>query len=97
MPKTLRWTEPHGGMFVWLTLPPSIDADELQKIAFEKTKIIFVPGASFHPDDTGKNTVRLSYSTATHAEIDDGIKRLAAVIADLMERDAARAPRKTTA
>jgi DNA-binding transcriptional MocR family regulator len=97
MPKTLQWTEPQGGMFVWLTLPPSIDAEELQKVAFERAKIIFVPGASFHPDNTGRNTLRLSYSTATHAEIDDGIKRLAAVIADLMAGDAARAPGKTTA
>jgi DNA-binding transcriptional MocR family regulator len=88
MPSSLHWTEPQGGMFVWLTLPPTIDADELQKIAFEKAKIIFVPGASFHPDGTGRNTLRLSYSIATHAEIDDGIKRLASVISELMDRDA---------
>lgn len=97
MPKTLRWTEPQGGMFVWLTLPSFIDADELQKIAFDRARIIFVPGASFHPDNGGRNTLRLSYSIATHAEIDDGIKRLAAVIADLMDRDAAPAARKTSA
>lgn len=97
MPKTLSWTEPKGGMFVWLTLPPSLDADELQRIAFEKAKIIFVPGASFHPDNTGRNTLRLSYSIATHAEIDDGIKRLAAVIAELMARDTAHEPKKTSA
>ncbi len=85
MPKGLSWTEPEGGLFVWLTLPPSMDADELQRVAFEKAKIIFVPGASFHADGTGKNTLRLSYSIASEAEIDDGIARLAGVIAQMID------------
>lgn len=84
MPKGVRWTEPQGGMFVWLTLPASMDADELQRVAFEKAKIIFVPGASFHADGTGRNTLRLSYSMTSEAEIEDGIARLAGVITEEM-------------
>jgi DNA-binding transcriptional MocR family regulator len=84
MPKGLSWTEPQGGMFVWLTLPTSMDADDLQRVAFEKAKIIFVPGASFHADGTGKNTLRLSYSMTSEAEIDGGIARLAGVIAEMI-------------
>jgi DNA-binding transcriptional MocR family regulator len=80
MPNSVRWQEPEGGMFVWLTLPPDLDASRLQEVAFEQAKIIFVPGYAFHADGSGANTLRLSYSIAGAAEITDGIRRLAGVI-----------------
>jgi 2-aminoadipate transaminase len=91
MPAGVYWTEPRGGMFVWLTLPPFIDTDALQAQSFPEAKVIFVPGASFHADNSGKNTLRLSYSTASHAEIDEGVKRLADAIAASIRRSGATA------
>ena len=42
--------------------------------------VAFVPGAAFFHDGRGRNTLRLSYSLATEAQIEDGIARLAQLI-----------------
>jgi 2-aminoadipate transaminase len=43
-------------------------------------KVAFVPGAAFFVDGTGENTLRLNFSNADAATIDEGIKRLGACI-----------------
>lgn len=79
MPEGVKWTHPLGGLFLWATLPESIDTQELFKKAVEK-KVAFVPGASFHPDGRGKNTMRLNFSYCKPEIIREGIARLADVI-----------------
>jgi DNA-binding transcriptional MocR family regulator len=81
MPPGIRWTEPEGGMFVWLTLPERIDAAALLKRAIAEARIAFVPGRAFHWDGGGANTLRLSFSCADEARIADGIARLGRVLA----------------
>ncbi|MET0428732.1 MAG: PLP-dependent aminotransferase family protein [Microvirga sp.] len=81
MPANVRWTEPHGGMFVWVTLPEGMDGAALLARAIEEEKIAFVPGAAFHADGTGRNTIRLSYSLQPEAVVDDAMARLAGLIA----------------
>jgi len=76
-PKNVQVTEPEGGMFLWVTLPENLSATELLKRSVE-SKVAFVPGAAFFVDGTGENTLRLNYSNADAATIDEGIKRLAA-------------------
>ena len=83
MPPSVTATRPNGGMFVWLTLPDGMSADDLLKAAFADEKVIFVPGASFHPDGGGTNTLRLSFSMPDPAKIDEGIQRLARAIAKM--------------
>jgi 2-aminoadipate transaminase len=75
-PKNVHVTEPEGGMFLWVTLPEGLSATELLKRSVE-CKVAFVPGAAFFVDGTGENTLRLNYSNADAATIDEGIKRLA--------------------
>jgi 2-aminoadipate transaminase len=74
-PKEVRWTHPQGGMFLWGIMPDYIDGTELIKKAIEK-KVAFVPGAAFHPDGTGKNTMRLNFSYSQPDVIREGITRL---------------------
>ena len=62
MPKGVTWTEPEGGMFVFVTLPPGIDTAELLKEAIA-AGIAFVPGESFFPDNKLRNTMRLSFTS----------------------------------
>jgi len=76
-PKNVHVTEPEGGMFLWVTLPENMSATDLLKRSVE-CKVAFVPGAAFFVDGTGENTLRLNYSNADTATIDEGIKRLAA-------------------
>jgi 2-aminoadipate transaminase len=75
----VSWTKPQGGLFLWLTLPPQLSADEMLPKAIEK-KVAYVIGSAFHTDGTGKNTMRLNFSFSSHTEIEVGIKRLSEVI-----------------
>ncbi|HEY4690096.1 MAG TPA: PLP-dependent aminotransferase family protein [Anaerolineae bacterium] len=75
----VRWTRPQGGLFLWLTLPESMDAAELLKEAI-KDKVAFVPGAAFFPNGGGHNTMRLNFSNAKEEMIEEGIARLGRAI-----------------
>ncbi|TYC62421.1 PLP-dependent aminotransferase family protein [Rhodobacterales bacterium] len=82
MPRGTSWTRPEGGMFIWLELPAGIDAADLLTASVEKAKVAFVPGRAFHPDGTGGNTLRLSFSCADAEKIEAGIARLGSLIAE---------------
>lgn len=80
MPPGVRWTEPEGGMFIWLTLPQAIDGAALLKRAIAEARVAFVPGRAFHADGSGANTLRLNFSLADEARIAEGIARLGALL-----------------
>jgi len=81
MPKEegIRWTKPEGGLFIWIWLPEGIDTKEMIERAIEQ-KVAYVPGAAAYVDGSGKNTMRLSFSSSTVEQIDEGIRRLAGVV-----------------
>lgn len=72
----VRWTRPEGGLFVWMDLPPAIDARQLLTRAVNEFNVAFVPGSAFFANGQGRNTMRLSYSLPTEERIHEGIKRL---------------------
>jgi 2-aminoadipate transaminase len=74
-PAGVTWSKPLGGMFLWGVLPEHIDAAEVLKVAVER-KVAFVPGASFHPNGGGQNTMRLNFSFSKPEVIREGITRL---------------------
>jgi DNA-binding transcriptional MocR family regulator len=76
MPEGVSWTRPEGGMFVWITLPAGMDGAMLLARSIETEKVAFVPGRAFHADGSGANTLRLSFSCADAATIEEGISRL---------------------
>lgn len=78
-PSEVTWTHPHGGLFLWVTLPETLDAVTLLENAVEN-KVAFVPGVAFYPDGGGRNTFRLNFSNAQPDQIELGIKRLGQVI-----------------
>jgi 2-aminoadipate transaminase len=82
-----RFSVPHGGYYLWLTLPEGCDGDELFRAA-EREGVIVVPGSKFFASSGGsggtgggkaapKNHIRAAYSHANLEEIDEGVKRLA--------------------
>lgn len=81
MPKLpgLKWTHPQGGLFLWVTMPESIDAGEMFHSAIEK-QVAYVVGTAFYPDGGGHNSFRMNFSYSSMAEIEEGVKRLADVI-----------------
>ena len=81
MPAGTTWSEPEGGLFVWVTLPAHIDAAELLKRAVAEQRVAFVPGGAFFADGSGANTLRLSFSLADEAQIEEGIRRIGQLVA----------------
>ncbi len=80
MPSHITWTKPEGGMFIWLTLPEDMDADELFVKAREQ-KVAFIPGSKFFPKGQEQsNCLRLNYSYAKPEVIREGVKRLASIM-----------------
>lgn len=85
-PEEVRWTHPQGGLFLWVTLPEGLDAQEILKIALEKEKVAFIPGGPFFPSEPEPNTMRLNFSNATPERIEEGIARLGRVLEDVLAR-----------
>jgi len=79
-PSRITWTQPDGGLFLWVTLPKGIDTKELLNKVIEK-KVAFVPGHVFTTDTNIQNTMRLNFSCEPDKNIEEGIKRLGEVIA----------------
>jgi 2-aminoadipate transaminase len=74
------WTRPVGGMFVFVSLPSSLDAAALLPRAMERG-VVYVPATSFHPGGGGSHTLRLNFVSSTEEAIRRGIAILAEVIA----------------
>ena len=72
----VTWSRPDGGMFLWARLPEGLSAIELLPEAVERN-VAFVPGAAFYAEAPDARTLRLSFVTASPAQIDTGIKALA--------------------
>jgi 2-aminoadipate transaminase len=79
-PAGVTWTQPEGGMFIWVTLPAQIDSMQLLDQAIAQN-VAFVPGAPFYANDPVRNTLRLSFVTVTPERIREGIEKLAKLIA----------------
>ena len=81
-PKDVTYTEPEGGMFLWVTLPEGKSSMELFEKAIEDN-VAFVPGEAFYLDNSQPNTLRLNFSNSNNAKIEEGIKRLGNAIKNL--------------
>ncbi len=84
MPEEVTWTEPEGGLFLFMTLPSYMNAERLLKKAIIH-KVAFVAGNVFFPDNGGRNTIRINFSYASKEENRTGVERLAEVIREEME------------
>jgi 2-aminoadipate transaminase len=79
MPAGCRWNVPSGGMFFWVELPDGVDATALLPRAVERG-MAYVPGAAFYAEQARANTLRLSFVTVAPAQIEQGIRALAATL-----------------
>ncbi|MDA3911555.1 MAG: PLP-dependent aminotransferase family protein [Bacteroidales bacterium] len=79
MPKGVTWTEPEGGLFLFLFLPEHMDSEKIFQQAIDQ-KVAYVIGSVFHCDGSGKNTMRLNFSFPSLEQNKEGVKRLAEVI-----------------
>ncbi|WP_421921171.1 PLP-dependent aminotransferase family protein [Marinifilum sp.] len=85
MPEGVSWTKPEGGLFLFLSLPKGMGAEDLFKVAIEKN-VAFVLGSVFHCDGSGKNTMRINFSFMDEEQNRIGVQRLAESINTLMNK-----------
>jgi DNA-binding transcriptional MocR family regulator len=84
MPEGTTWTEPAGGLFVWVTLPDGLDSKAMMPRAIA-ARVAYVPGTGFYADGTGTANMRLNFSFSAPDRLREGVRRLAGV----MEQDLA--------
>lgn len=81
MPPGTTWTVPDGGFFTWVELPGDVDTQAMLDDA-ATAGVTYLPGSMFAVDRDHSNCMRLSFSYADPAAIDDGVAILAEVIDD---------------
>lgn len=79
MPQGVRWTRPEGGLFLFLTMPEGFDAVKFYDTALD-AGVAYVAGEFFHPDSSGKNTMRMNFSFMTEKKITEGVQLLARLL-----------------
>lgn len=80
MPKSVSFTRPEGGLFIWVTLPDDVDMGAFLKATIDKGLRV-VPGATFNCDTAApSHSFRLNYSTPSDEQIVAGIARLGEVV-----------------
>jgi len=83
------WNEPQGGLFFWLTLKQPLDTRTLLDTALSQN-VAFMPGEPFFSDpDANPGYIRLNFSHIDPARLDEGLKRLAAVVRNALAAEAA--------
>lgn len=88
-PEGCSWTHPEGGLFLWARVPEWIDTAEMVEEAVQ-ARVAYVPGFAFYTEPgRGRNTMRLNFSNAQPAQIEEGIRRLGQLIRKML---AERAP-----
>lgn len=83
-PPEATWTHPSGGFFVWVTLPPYVDTDQMLSVALDNG-VTYVPGAGCYAGEGGDSSMRIAFCFEEDDKIREAISRLADVINDRLE------------
>lgn len=67
-----EWSRPDGGFFVWLRLPAGVKAEDAKRACDDRGVAVW-SGSEFRWDGKDDHHIRLSYSFATEAEIEQGV------------------------
>lgn len=86
----VNWVHPHGGLYVWMTLPDGVETgfeSPLFRQAVQGEQVMYVPGEVCYAGDVTarpRYQMRLSYGTQTPAGIEEGMRRLARAVRQVM-------------
>ena len=83
----VTWTSPRGGFFLWTRLPDGVDAVGLLPVA-QQHGVIYVTGDAFFVNGGGAEFMRLAFSGPSHERLQEGVRRLAAAIAEVRSTSA---------
>lgn len=79
MPDGTRWTQPDGGLQLWVALPDGLETRDLLTDAVG-AGVLFAPGAQFNHDGRASNGLRLSFAMAGPSALRTGVAALAKVV-----------------
>jgi 2-aminoadipate transaminase len=80
------WTEPEGGLFLWVTVPDSMDTLKLLHQAI-KFKVAFVPGNAFYAENHENNHMRINFSYPSKEQLVEAVMRLARFIEEYRRQE----------
>ncbi len=79
VPHGISYLPIQGGLFLWCTLPDSVDMPDFCKRAVLEHKVAIVPGTAFLCDEKGSSQCfRINFTTPSDEKLEEGIKRLGA-------------------
>ena len=84
------WSNPAGGLFVWVRMPEDVDRARLQALASERG-VAYLPGSVFHHSARDVPYLRLAFGHLSASEITEGIPLLARCIREARTSNEARA------
>ena len=79
LPKGSTWTQPQGGLFIFVNLPESLDVTALFPEAINRG-VAYVPGSFFYTDGSHRNTMRLSFSFIDEDKMEAGMQILSKLL-----------------
>ena len=82
MPEDTRWSEPRGGLQVWLTLPADVSGEALHRAAIDRG-VVYHLGKTCYQASGGQNQLALSFANQSPERIAEGVERLGEAIASL--------------
>jgi (S)-3,5-dihydroxyphenylglycine transaminase len=78
----ITWNTPSGGFFAVLRVPVRAD-EKLLELSARDYGVLWTPMSFFYTGGGGSHAIRLSCSALATEQIDEGVRRLAALIADI--------------
>ena len=85
LPAGTRWTQPQGGMNLWVRLPEPLDAGELLPRA-QKEGVAYLPGRYFAVSRLDAGAMRLSFAGLEPEQIREGLAVLGRIVAEELSR-----------
>lgn len=82
----VSWLQPHGGLYVWMSLPESIETGFDSRLFHQATQVegmMYVPGEICYAgplDKRARHQMRLSFGVETPEGIDQGMQRLSRAV-----------------
>jgi 2-aminoadipate transaminase len=87
LPPGTWWTQPEGGMNLWVRLPKPLDASNLLASA-QESGVTFLPGRYFEVSRRNPGALRLSFAGLEVEQIHSGLKILGQIIRGELEKAA---------
>ncbi|MEM7097532.1 MAG: PLP-dependent aminotransferase family protein [Pseudomonadota bacterium] len=83
------WSNPVGGLFIWVRVPDDVDRPKLYGLA-QENGVNYLPGTAFHYANRNKPYLRLAFGHLTESQIQEGIPILARCIREARTSNEAR-------